>query len=198
MARYPAVVKEYIPEKHQARVEILGYTDGDNKYPLAEIEYPAGDKFNHTEIRILAGDSVWVDFINDDPFYPIITGYRNPETGNVNKWRRFHHENMELASDTDMILRGKSLLLEFQTVKVIGDSEFMNTVTHQDVVTANKHVIANAVISANAGINNMVGGAVSVDGGMIIKNGDVEADGITLKTHVHTEQGDGNDTTVAK
>lgn len=192
MARYPAVVKEYIPEKHQARVEILGYTDGDNKYPLAEIEYPAGDKFNHTEIRILAGDCVWVDFINDDPFYPIITGYRNPETGNVNKWRRFHHENMELASDEEMILRGKSLLLEFQKIKVIGDSEFKNTVTHQDKVTAN------AVISANAGINTDNGGAVSVSGGMSITGGDVEADGISLKKHVHTEQGDGNDVSVAK
>lgn len=198
MARYPAIVKEYIPEKHQARVEILGYTDGDNKYPLAEIEYPAGDKFNHTEIRILAGDSVWVDFINDDPFYPIITGYRNPETGNVNKWRRFHHENMELESDSNMILRGETLLLDFKTITVFGDSEFKDTVTHQDEVTANKPVIANAVISANAGINNQNGGSVTVDGGMRAINGDFEADGITLKTHVHTEQGDGKDVSVAK
>lgn len=198
MARYPAIVKEYIPEKHQARVEILGYTDGDNKYPLAEIEYPAGDKFNHTEIRILAGDSVWVDFINDDPFYPIITGYRNPGTGNVNRWRRFHHENMELESDSNMILRGENLLLNFKTITVVGDSEFKDTVTHQDEVTANKPVIANAVISANAGINNQNGGSVTVDGGMRAINGDFEADGITLKTHVHTEQGDGKDVSVAK
>lgn len=192
MARYPAIVKEYIPEKHQARVEILGYTDGDNKYPLAEIEYPAGDKFNHTEIRILAGDSVWVDFINDDPFYPIITGYRNPETGNVNKWRRFHHENMELESDSNMILRGENLLLNFKNITVVGDSEFKNTVTHQDKVTAN------AVISANEGINTDNGEAVSVDGGMRAINGDFEADGISLKKHTHTEQGDGKDVSVAK
>jgi hypothetical protein len=101
--RYPAVVKEYKPESRECRVEIKGITDGADVLPIAEIEYPIGDKSRkgkwETEIEILVDDTVWVAFIGGDPRYPIITGYRNPEIKNSTKWRRWHHENVEIIAD---------------------------------------------------------------------------------------------------
>ena len=106
--RYPAIVKTYSQARRTCRVEIPGLTDGGDVLPEAEIEYPIGDKSragaNTTEIEITPGDTVWVAFIGGDPRYPIITGYRNPQSGNSADWRRWHHANMELLADGTMRL----------------------------------------------------------------------------------------------
>jgi hypothetical protein len=101
--RYPAIVKEYDAAKRTCRVEIPGVTDGGDVFPIAEIEYPIGDKTKAgahcSEIEILVGDTVWISFIGGDARYPIITGWRNPETGNGIDWRRWHHKNIEILGD---------------------------------------------------------------------------------------------------
>jgi hypothetical protein len=101
--RYPATVKSYDQVSRTCRVDIPGITQGGDVYPVAEIEYPIGDKSrtgaHATEIEMLAGDTVWVAFIGGDPRYPIITGYRNPQAGNSADWRRVHHANIELTAD---------------------------------------------------------------------------------------------------
>ncbi len=85
--------------------------------PEAEIEYPIGDKSragtNTTEIEITPGDTVWVAFIGGDPRYPIITGYRNPQSGNSADWRRWHHANIELIADAEMrlVVGGTSVVI---------------------------------------------------------------------------------------
>lgn len=101
--RYPAIVRSYDQAKRTCRVEIPGLTDGGDVLPVAEIEYPIGDKSrdgaNTTEIEITSGDPVWIAFIGGDPRYPIITGYRNPHAGNSTDWRRWHHANIEMLAD---------------------------------------------------------------------------------------------------
>lgn len=101
--RYPAIVRDYNQARRTCRVEIPGLTDGGDVLPEAEIEYPIGDKSragaNTTEIEIAPGDAVWIAFIGGDPRYPVITGYRNPQSGNSGDWRRWHHANMELLAD---------------------------------------------------------------------------------------------------
>lgn len=105
--RYPAIVKTYNQARRTCRVEIPGLTDGGDVLPEAEIEYPIGDKSRsgkwETEIEILPGDTVWVSFIGGDPRYPIITGWRNPQSGNSVDWRRWHHKNIEHIADQLMI-----------------------------------------------------------------------------------------------
>jgi hypothetical protein len=97
-------------------VKIPGITDGGDVMPVAEIEYPIGDKSkgqNPTEIEILKGDSVWVSFIGGDPRYPIITGWRNSGVGNSVDWRRIHHANIEqLADKLVRIIAGGDALLK--------------------------------------------------------------------------------------
>lgn len=106
--KYPAIVRSYDQISRTCRIEIPGLTDGGDVFPVAEIEYPIGDKsrngINETEIEIVAGDSVWIEFIGGDVRYPLITGYRNPEVGNSIDWRRFHHANIELIADEELRL----------------------------------------------------------------------------------------------
>ena len=115
--RYPAIVKTYNQARRTCRIEIPGLTDGGDVLPEAEIEYPIGDKSragtNTTEIEITPGDTVWVAFIGGDPRYPIITGYRNPQSGNSADWRRWHHANMELLADAEMrlVVGGTSVVI---------------------------------------------------------------------------------------
>ena len=97
--RWPAIVRSVDRARREVRVEIPGKTDGAEEWPIAEIEYPIGDKGSHTEIRIIEGDLVWVTFIGNDPRYPIITGSRLPHTGNEVGTRRWHHDNIETDAD---------------------------------------------------------------------------------------------------
>lgn len=101
MSRFPAVVKSVAEgrARREVRVEIPGYTDGADTFPVAEVEYPIGDRSEQTEIRILEGDRVWVEFINGDPRYPIITGFRAKQVGNEPDTRRWVHDNIELIAD---------------------------------------------------------------------------------------------------
>ena len=187
MARYPAVIREYDAARRKVRIEMVGMTDGDTLLPESDLMYSLGDKSSHTEIEILAGDTVWVDFLADDPRYPIVVGFRPPEIGNVVGWRRFHHANMELAADGEMILKGKSLKMEFETIETTGKT------TNNSEITNVAPVTNQAVVSMNAGMNNGNGGAVSCSGGIAISGGDVTADGVGLKSHTH--QGDSGGTT---
>lgn len=144
--RYPAVVGGYDPDSRMCRISIPGLTDGSDTTLLAEIEYPIGDKSfmsggegksdTGTEIRILAGDAVWVSFIGGDPRYPIITGYRNPSIGNSVEWRRFNHANIEITADGIMRLNADSIEINVKTI-----------------ITTNA---ANAIINADTDINGGV------------------------------------------
>lgn len=113
---WPAVVRQYDGDRREVRVEIPGLADGAEELPVAQIRYPIGDKSHHTEIRILDGDPVWIVFERGDPRRPIITGYRNPNEGNVVKYRRFHHENIETdADETQKHTAGKTYTVDAGT-----------------------------------------------------------------------------------
>ena len=128
--KWPAVVTRYDPDSRTCAITIAGQTDGAEGELIAEIEYPVGDKSRHatmTEIEILPGDPVWVEFIQGDPRYPLITGWRNPTVGNSKGWRRWHHANIELLADGQMrLIAGESILLQ------VGGSTI--TLTAADIV----------------------------------------------------------------
>ena len=100
--KWPAEIVSYDADSRTCQIIIPGQTDGAETPLVAEIEYPIGDKSRHatmTEIEILPGDMVWVEFIQGDPRFPLITGWRNPTRGNSSGWRRWHHQNIESLAD---------------------------------------------------------------------------------------------------
>ena len=117
--KWPAIVTAYNAVTRECHIAIEGQTNGGEDHLLAEIEYPIGDKSRHatmTEIEILVGDMVWVEFIQGDPRAPLITGWRNPIVGNSLGWRRWHHKNVQTLADDDMRLdSGKTIHIEAGT-----------------------------------------------------------------------------------
>lgn len=107
---YPAVIKSYDPATRLCRVHIPAITGGGDAFPVAEIMYPIGDKSQTrngvvtTEIEVLVDDPVWVMFIQNNPAYPVIIGYRNPRAGNDVDTRRYHHANIQLIADSALNL----------------------------------------------------------------------------------------------
>lgn len=171
MSRWPAIVKSVDRERREVRVEIPGVTDGAEEMPIAEIEYPIGDKSEHTEIRILEGDRVWVEFIAGDSRYPIITGYRPKQTGNEVGTRRWHHDNIHTnADETQLHEAGTSITLdagETITVRVGGTTA---------VITDGKVEVTGADIVMNASSMFTVNGDSTLNGNVTV-SGTVAATG---------------------
>lgn len=136
--KYPAVVRSYNAKARTCRVEIPGITDGAELMPVAEIEYPIGDKSraaaHATEIEILPGDLVWVEFIAGDPRYPLITGWRNPGAGNSTGWRRVHHANIEFTADGVFRINAAKVEINAPTA-IVGKS-----LTHNGTNVGDTHV----------------------------------------------------------
>ncbi len=183
--RYPAVVREYLPERRTCRVEVPGLTDGADVLPEAEIEYPIGDKSkagaHATEIEIVPGDTVWIAFIGGDPRYPIITGWRNPQAGNDVDWRRWHHANMELLADQLMnLIAGSDMLLQSAT-KV--------TIVAPEVIANCETATVNASSSTTIDTpETTITGNLTVGGNVAMNGGSVTHGGVNIgKTHKHTQ-----------
>lgn len=162
--RYPAIIESYSNESRECRVKIPGMTDNGDVYPLSEIEYPIGDKSREgayaTELEILPGDTVWIAFIGGDSRYPIITGYRNPQSGNDIDWRRVHHKNIEYIADELMQLISKNLNIDIEElISIKSNSIEINTKTftvNSDTLTVNSETEINAdklAINADTEIN---------------------------------------------
>ena len=220
--RYPAIVKTYDQAKRTCRIEIPGLTDGGDVLPEAEIEYPIGDKSRkgqfETELEILPGDTVWVAFICGDPRYPVITGYRNPQTGNSADWRRYHHANIELLADKLMHFdageainqdAGQSIALKAGQTVTVNAGQTIGLSAGQSIrlsvggstieITPSAVTITSGQINLNGPISGGgSGGATATFTGGVTASKDVVAGGISVMNHVHTEQGDGADVSKPK
>lgn len=174
--RYPAIVKSYDKATRTCRVDIPGLTTGGDVYPKAEIEYPIGDKAkgsHASEIEVIEGDTVWVSFIGADPRYPIITGWRNPQAGNIADWRRFHHANMELLAEQVMNLYAKGEVTVKSDSKVIVEAP---EILHQSPDTK-------------------CTGNLTVEGNVVFNGGSVKHGGKEIgKTHTHMGVASGGST----
>lgn len=159
MNRYPAVVKSVDRPRREVRVDIPGFTDGSDQFPIAEIEYPIGDRSEQTELRILEGDRIWVAFINGDPRYPIITGFRAKHIGNEPDTRRWVHDNIEhvadhefrviaadkaiiTVGDTTYVLEPGKAVLSSAEIEFHGHSKFFGDVDCTQTIRADVDVIS--------------------------------------------------------
>lgn len=190
--RWPAIVRSYDPGRRTCRVEMPGLTEGGDVLPEAEIEYSIGDKSragsNTTEIEITPGDPVWVAFIGGDPRYPIITGYRNPQAGNSQGWRRWHHANMELLADMlmKMISGGDFLIKSGSHVTV----QAPRATVQADETHVTGNLTVDGSITGKGGMSVSGGSGVSVQGNMSVDGnvgatGDILAGGSNSNHHSH-------------
>lgn len=147
MSLYPAEIVSYDKARRRVRIKAVGLTDGDSMLPESELLYSMGDNSKKTEIEINAGDLVWIDFIADDRRYPVVMGFRNPESGNSVDWRKWHHKNIELSADDTLKIRCKNLVFEAETT------------THSGVVSMTGAV---AMASSLAVAGAMSNGGVTV------------------------------------
>lgn len=116
---WPGVVVSYNRAQRTARVSIPGVTDGSDTLPEAVFSNPLGDRADVTEIRIDAGDAVWLMFEGGDARFPIIMGYRTPRTGNPIDWRRWRHANMELTADGVLRLNAATVEINAGQVQIV-------------------------------------------------------------------------------
>lgn len=136
---WPGVVASYDPVARTCMVRIPGITDGSQDLPEAVFNNALGDRAGDTEIRILAGDAVWLSFEGGDPRFPVIMGYRTPRAGNPVDWRRWRHANIELTADGQMILNAQTLVINAQTT-INGDTATVGTLTNNGVNVGSTHV----------------------------------------------------------
>lgn len=175
-SRWPGEVVSYDAARRTCRVRIPGITDGSTEFPEATIEQAIGDKSEHTEIRILAGDRVWLCFECGDSRFPIVTGFRAKETGNETSWRRWHHANIELTADG---------MLKFNATNI----ELNGITTINGVTTVNGTTAINDTLAVS-GMASLGGGLSST--GASSMTGTLTNNGVNVGSrHTHTEQGDG-------
>jgi hypothetical protein len=156
--KYPGFIRAVDRDRREVRVEIPPFTDGASELPIAEIEYPIGDDSRDTEIRLVVGREVYIEFLAGDPRRPLITGFRNPNTGNVVGTRRWNHDNFELNADS---------------VFTINAGEAINL-----IVGGTSIKLTGAEIAS-------IAAAHKVQGPVTQTGGDITSDGIGLQTHKH-------------
>jgi hypothetical protein len=161
----PAEVVSYDRDARTCRVKIPGITDGGDVLPQATFCNPLGDKSEHTEIRIVPGDRVWLAFSGGDARYPIIVGYRPKETGNDTLWRRWHHENIDIEA-----LDG-NILIHADNGEVHIDASVNVIVTAPEVI-----VRASTKVRIESPLVEVTGDVVA----------DCDGSAISLINHVHS------------
>lgn len=174
----PAIVVEYLPESRECRVEIPGMTDGSGEKLIAQMMQALGDMTEKTEIEILPGDRVWLQFEEGDQRHPIIVGYRSKNTGNRLKWRRWHHENVEVLFDDVGQMRGPNghVRMEGGGAKVIVNASKEVEVTAGSKITATvggaKIEVTEISIRFSVGGSSLVldGGSITAKAGAINLN----------------------------
>jgi len=197
----PGFVASYDADTRTCRVRIPGVTDGAKVYPEAEIMQALGDKSEDTEIEILVNDRVWLSFINGDPNYPVIVGFRARNQSNMVGTRHWHHENIKSDADTDQmhtagrdygvhatrdfaVLAERHLYIEADEnlIITVGGNVTMN-VTGNVTLAVIGNIISSATSWVHTGVMTIIGlltgtGGMAISGGSGASiTGDVSIDG---------------------
>jgi len=203
MSPCPAFIASYDDQRRTVRVSIPGLTDGAALLPEAQICYSIGDDYNFTEIQINEGIPVWVDFIGGDPRYPLVTGWRAPQSGNANGWRKWQHANIAaIAAQVLELVAGSEMTLTVGgTVVTLVDGKA--TIQATDTEITGNVVVDGTLTSKGAftfesgmeGSGGEGGGAAMTINGNTAFEGSVTANGKNIDdSHRHTSEAPGTPT----
>lgn len=141
----PGFIRSYDGNTRRARVEIPGITDGAEVFPEAEFVYAIGFRTEDTEVRILPGDRVWLDFVNGDHRFPVIVGYRTLGSDNLIDTLRLRQKNIELIADDDVLVRattgdilikaGVKITIQAPAIELDGPTVVKSTLLVQGLLT---------------------------------------------------------------
>jgi hypothetical protein len=188
---YPCIIKSYDGAKRTCRIEIPSITDGAETLPEAQIMNMIGDKSEHTEIRILPNDRAYCTFLQGDPRYPLIIGFRPKNTGNEVGTRKWHHDNVQLDADQvytvnagDRItLNVGGTLIRIESGQVTVDSA-NSKFTGNVVIDGSLNV---AQVTTTGGLSSTgTAGGVSLSGNVSASGGTFTHNGVSVgSSHVH-------------
>lgn len=180
----PAVIASIADADREARlirISIPGLTDGATEMPIAQLLNPLGDKSEDTEIRLLAGDRVWIAFEGGDTRYPIIVGFRPKNVSNGIDWRRFEQVNFEFTADnTFQVIANTQVIIKTPLALIDAtDTHVTGTLTVDGLLTYK---------SGMNGTGTGEGAAANITGG-INATGEITSGGIGLQEHKHQAEG---------
>jgi hypothetical protein len=188
----PAVIASVTDEGREGRlyrISIPGLTDGAAVMPTAQLCNPIGDNSEETEIRIKAGDRVWIAFEAGDTRFPVIVGFRPKNQENGIDWRRFFHANFQFNADNTFEVIANTLVhVKGETVHVEA------TTTNVDSTDTNVsgNLTVGGLLTFNGGMTGKAGAsggkAITVQGGANFTE-DVTANGVSVSGHKHPETG---------
>lgn len=203
-ANWPCQVISYNPQKRTVQVQIHGLTDGSDNGLTATLAYPIGDDDRDTERRLLdelpKADG-WVFFEGGNVSKPVLFAYRSHGTGALVDIRNIRQKHINLIADeTVTITAGQKITLKVADSEMgieLGMIKFSTPLMafETDLATFSALVNVLGLLSANGGLAAVgAGGGVgaTIQGGVAVSGGDVEADGIGLKTHKTPYTDDGN------
>lgn len=190
LGQWPGVVERYDRSSRECWVTVDGETDGGDSALKADIRYSLGDKSKDgefsTEVLLLPGDFVWLEFMGADPRYPIVTGYRNAPTGNSVGWRRFHQDNIELLAKQVMNFMAGGVITIKSDVMVKIDAPLTYVVNDLTV---------GGMITGMGGMAVSGGDGASFSGNVAANDGEFTHNGTNVgSTHAHKENDAGGDT----
>ncbi len=186
---YPATVVTYDEAAKRAQIVIPGQTDGAEEHLTAEFCLPVGDKSEHTSLRVLPGDRVWVAFLGGDFRRPIIMGYRPKQTEPTVGVRRLHHANLEFTADTNVVVEGEggSVTIKAGTkVRIVApvielEAQQVKITAATIDSTGQLNHTGNALIAGGLGAT----GSAAMTGGLQV-SGDMTNNGVNVgSTHTH-------------
>lgn len=183
IGKWPAWIDSYDGPSRMARVRIDGLTDGSTTLPNAVIAYAIGDRAiapnskDQTEILVLPGDPVWVEFERGDERFPIVTHYRLPRDGSPVDWLRRHQKNIEETADEDYILNAHNLTIKVSgkvkwevggdVEEVIGGKQKTSvTGAMESSAATSKHTAATHALNANTTIAGSISNIAGAGGGI--------------------------------
>jgi hypothetical protein len=177
MSKKAAVVDSVDRARREVRVIIPSLTDGADTPLLAELEYPLGDRSEQTEIRILPGDRVWVEFQDGDPRYPIITGFRTKHVENEPDTRRWVHDNIEHVAENEF-----RVIASEKVIITVGDTTFVLEPSKTTLTSADMEFHGNSKFFGDVECTQTITAATDVIGG-----------NVSLKDHLTTNVRGGSD-----
>lgn len=195
---HPAKLISYDKVNRTAKVSIAGLTDGVEDGITAMLAYPIGDDDLDTERELLPGADVWVFFEQGDTTMPVIAFYRRHGQGQATiDVRRIRQENIELLARSTITLDAKDFVnIKAETINL--DASTINLKAGNFNITAETSVKGdiNQVGDYFVAGNQMINGSQTINGdstsygnqtinGSVTATVDVEASGISLKSHTH-------------